>query len=779
MALQQRIPTVEAADVSPVQTSASPAIAALNFAASFHRDAEACRNARDRELLYENYRDKILAIDTFAANVAAAFLPFLRVAASRRDSDAGRWEDFNRLARRGKATRDRASQHLQHQSGVIAAWGLECFQHYGWQALPLPLLRQLHDLAVLMPRWDDVVNLLNSKMLARHELRVLRGKNNALRVGEHSAASKVQDSRSPQLKKSTLVIGGSPIKKFGLKRDHYGMVVPSTISTSGSDNEQSDGDEDVDDQSDGDEDMNDQSEEDDDDISEKSDVNKDMNDQSDGDSDIDDYDISPPSPKRAKLSAAEPTHLSHASVSDGGSPSRTADSLPDHRIGTLPRQESEARADKTPPQPDAPPLLAPQARLSRSDGNQPIPIPIHMAAPTETQPSEAGGGNDSPPPRPPTLLQTLQQSYAADIRQLVHHLKQPHASDEVQRQRQLQLDWLDPQRWASVYAEPEHQLGGSSVASPSDADVWYLSSDSFHRYAEDGYIFRRPVVVKQQFQDSSMYDIAEYIDMLWQRFPEQQIEVQNSATGAFSLMSMKDYCLTATKVDLNSFDAITPISNATNLHRLARADEPVLSRLPRFRLLSTLADRVAGTVGRSRHLGQNDMGDHLAFNTLSFTGAHARPHVDALGGCWVRCLAGLQVWGFATNLDADDWERFQTDRCNWSPQGKGRLIVMEQDDVLFVPPGLRVIQVTFALEPCLMEGGLLWDECAIPEILDELLWNAKRPERRSEPNSFQLRAVVDALEKWFNEENCVYPSPPLAATALETGIQSAVTTVRQ
>ncbi|CAI4215939.1 unnamed protein product [Parascedosporium putredinis] len=197
MALQQRIPTVEAADVSPVQTSASPAIAALNFAASFHRDAEACRNARDRELLYENYRDKILAIDTFAANVAAAFLPFLRVAASRRDSDAGRWEDFNRLARRGKATRDRASQHLQHQSGVIAAWGLECFQHYGWQALPLPLLRQLHDLAVLMPRWDDVVNLLNSKMLARHELRVLRGKNNALRVGEHSAASKVQDSRSP------------------------------------------------------------------------------------------------------------------------------------------------------------------------------------------------------------------------------------------------------------------------------------------------------------------------------------------------------------------------------------------------------------------------------------------------------------------------------------------------------------------------------------------------------------------------------------------------------
>ncbi len=125
-------------------------------------------------------------------------------------------------------------------------------------------VRQLHDLAVLMPRWNDVVDLLNSKMLARHQLRVLQGNNNALRIGEHSAASKVQDSRSPVERSDILAalgwarqkansavarqhvkdlaqgINGTPIRHFGLKRDLYGMVVPSVVSSGANDSDNGD-----------------------------------------------------------------------------------------------------------------------------------------------------------------------------------------------------------------------------------------------------------------------------------------------------------------------------------------------------------------------------------------------------------------------------------------------------------------------------------------------------------------------------------------------------------
>ncbi len=164
----------------------------------------------------------------------------------------------------------------------------------------------------------------------------------------------------------------------------------------------------------------------------------------------------------------------------------------------------------------------------------------NMSAPAQGR-STITLGNYPGSQRPSILLQTLQERHATKLRQLLEDLSRPRISRGTEHQRRLQLDWLSPQRWASIYAEPEHCLGRSSAASPEDADVWYLSWDSFRRYADSGYVFRRPVVIKQNFQDSGMYDIDEYVDMLWQRFPEEQIKVQNSLSGECALMSMKEY----------------------------------------------------------------------------------------------------------------------------------------------------------------------------------------------------------------------------------------------
>ncbi|KZL85790.1 hypothetical protein CI238_05289 [Colletotrichum incanum] len=937
--------------------------AALNFAASFHRDAQACRGTRERQQLHEIYRDKILAIDGIAANVAAAFLPFFRTFRSPRNGNHESWSDFDRLAQRGKKMRDRESQHLQHQSGVIAAWGLERFEHYDWHALPVPLLRQLRDLAVLMPHWEDVVDLLNSKMLARHELRVVHGKNKALRVGEHSPASKVQAPHSPversdilaalewaqtkatsvaarrEIAQSARCINGTPIRQFGLKLDVFGMVVPST------DNETEDGDDDHadDDASDGDhhrrfarptkrtrlsftshgssifpsitashethknrtrgrghsvirdssspgtespkpeeykesEESGVESEDhiarDDTSGNENSEPEEKRVEEGGGGDNTSKSDLpglyaimetrkspitssevrdiegiglevtSSRSEKEKRVSSIEDEEMVSEAVgrmpntailylSEQGiaqeaevgveesifrslsieigvekeatrSPSQdehshdtgdddkteaqfTETSLKEPVVGPYKLYGQNQRAKQSTPQgsmlqttshPVADRTFVTSYQVTAAvigPGNsQSLPVTnsgesIGRAPTAEDAPSLYKSGpelqmrsspvslEDGPPPQQPTLLQSLQARHTDTVRRLVDDLGRPHISQDVVHQRRLQLNWLDPQRWARIYAEPEHRLGTSCVKSPEDADVWYLSWEVFRIYAESGHIFRRPVVIKQEFQDSGTYDIVDYVDMLWQRFPEQQVDVQNSMTGACSSMSLAEYCLAVADVGLSSSDAAAAISSVTNLRRLARADEPLLSRLPRFRLLSTLADRVAGTVGRSGHLVMNDVQGCLGFNLLAFAGAFSGSYVDPLIGSWVRCLSGLQIVAVATNLDAEDWRQFSEEGRGWSPRDKGRFIILEQDDVLLMPPGLRAVRATFAPEPCLMEGGMLWDECSIPETLEGLLWvvNNRKYTDGSIRFALQLFPFIDALEKWLDDENYV------------------------
>ena len=152
---------------------------------------------------------------------------------------------------------------------------------------------------------------------------------------------------------------------------------------------------------------------------------------------------------------------------------------------------------------------------------------------------------------------------------------------------------------------------------------------------------------------------------------------------------------------------------------------------------------------------------------LSFADAFSTSHANLFGGSWVRCLHGLKIYAIAADLDAEDWRRFADEGCKWSPRGKGRLIALEEDDVLFIPPGLQAIHASFTPEPCLMEGGMLWDECAIPETLDELLWIARHQAGTVQPLAFQLLSLIDALEQWLNENNHINQSSPSHTAAEE------------
>lgn len=897
MELQDGLSTGTLVGTDAMDHTTSPATAAMNMAANFYRDVQACANKHERQQLHRQYRDKILTIDQLGANIAAAFLPFLGPSGSREGgADAEQWSDFDRLAQRGKNMRDRQSQHIRHQSGVIAAWGGERFHYYGWEALPLPLLRQLHELAVLIPCWTDVVDLLNSKMLARHELRMLRGNNKALLIGEHSAASKVQNRHSPversdiisaleaarqratpldlrqQMDLAAEKVKGASLGAFGLKRDLYSMIVPS-VNGDGSDEtasssfsfsstsqppdgsaplkvpkrirsvpssaqpskrlaasserrltraavidsdrefssqrglesrvqaeppsypteagppEHADSDScsgdavevtETLDEAAGDKGADEpdyrpkrvqepklsiegRHESDNrDDEGTTSDVGSNMEDDEANDNTTtqgEEMDIEPANePDLEDMRRVESE--GHDALQDIVAPSETSYLMEVEALDALFHMSRDNSSGQMETQEHldvaSPDIPAPQTTGSSPGTSDRSTVEMTDASVVQAHPSVVNEPESSR--AVPTLLQTLRARYDPEISRFIGKLREPHASEDAAPHRLLQLKWMEAQRWASIYVEPEHALGRSCVASQQEADVWYLDWDTFRSYGESDFAFERPVVIKQRFQDRGMYNIAEYIDMLWQRFPEQEVLIQNSMMGTRNSMSVKDYCVTVEEVDLSSPESAASVSNVINLGRLAQADEPLLTRLPRFGLLSMLADRVAGVMGRSSQLKLSEVKGSLGFDMLGFSGAFSGSRMDPLVGSWVRCLAGFSIWAIATDLDAGDWQRFSRDGRDWSPEGKSRLIVLEQDDVLLMPPGLLAVHANFVPRRCLAEGGMLWDECRIPEIIEGLLYVVKNQQCIDMPPGIELGALIDSLEAWLDADDYIYPS---------------------
>lgn len=180
----------------------------------------------------------------------------------------------------------------------------------------------------------------------------------------------------------------------------------------------------------------------------------------------------------------------------------------------------------------------------------------------------------------------------------------------------------------------------------------------------------------------------------------------------------------------------------------------LLTRLKRSRLLETLIERASNQAPGERAVREaNDVADCIGFDLLGFKGAFTRPHVDALMGTCVPCLSGVKVWIFVTDMSEQDWDDFAQAGPSWSPECKGRAIILGRDDFLLMPSGLRVLHTVLTLEPSLMEGGMLWDERNIPALLDELLWVAQHQLCTNEALAYQLPSIIDALESWVKEQN--------------------------
>ena len=65
--------------------------------------------------------------------------------------------------------------------------------------------------------------------------------------------------------------------------------------------------------------------------------------------------------------------------------------------------------------------------------------------------------------------------------------------------------------------------------------------DTFCKRADISETFSRPVVIKQHFQDSGMYQLQDYLALLKERYPHQALDMQDSDTGRCLNMKIQEF----------------------------------------------------------------------------------------------------------------------------------------------------------------------------------------------------------------------------------------------
>ncbi|SMY30275.1 unnamed protein product [Zymoseptoria tritici ST99CH_1A5] len=314
----------------------------------------------------------------------------------------------------------------------------------------------------------------------------------------------------------------------------------------------------------------------------------------------------------------------------------------------------------------------------------------------------------------------------SDVSQLVDKLRQ--------------LDGLGHVRPAQIHNASEDK----PKARKESADVWqtaWLPSEQF--FVRD--FLTKPMIIKQSFQDSALYNQKKLLTLITERHSKQTIDVRRSATGVPTSMTLLDYAQA-----MNSSNT-PPAGVALKVESIIRADEPLLTRLPRFRLLQTLVGRSKCSAEGSSLQGLSNLLDSLNFTLYSHAGVFTSSPTDSLFGTWVRCLSGSAMWIISPPLNKTSWQQYLAGEASWPRNAEARILLLEKDDVLVIPSGMRIARAVFVPEACTMEGGSFWDECSIPEVIDGLIWTKEHGEHRKHAVFAQLPRLVDELEAWVEE----------------------------
>ncbi|KAK4501430.1 hypothetical protein PRZ48_007239 [Zasmidium cellare] len=300
--------------------------------------------------------------------------------------------------------------------------------------------------------------------------------------------------------------------------------------------------------------------------------------------------------------------------------------------------------------------------------------------------------------------------------------------------------WASPTHIASVFFDPDEY--GLSTATRENADVWYLTAQRLQAYGRDGIVLDRSVVIKGAVRDAGWLTWDDCYKQLRSKLTGRSLQVRSAVTHVLEDIDGDDF--------IEMLPAPESALNALDLPGLIRGDRPAFTLLPQYRLLEDLVCSEAWDDAKKQVTTKElDLYGCLSFNILGLRGAFSGAHLDALNGTWVRAFCGRKAWMFVPpdQVEEDDLRRLARDGDEYDPRGKARTLIIEADEVLLLPPGAKIIHAVLTTETSLMEGGMLWDDSRILQILSNMLWIAKNQQATNEAWPNQIQAVIRQLDR--------------------------------
>ena len=302
-------------------------------------------------------------------------------------------------------------------------------------------------------------------------------------------------------------------------------------------------------------------------------------------------------------------------------------------------------------------------------------------------------------------------------------------------QRRVRSQWLTSDtKWARIWSTSESKsIPPGTAKSKADCDVIYSSVDDMLEAARSGEIFQKPVVVKESFSDAGMHNYNRFLALLEDASSsDEQVEVR-----CIDIEKSMHHALGEFTAYLRTHPERTDGLWMSTARSVANCHRPLFTMLNRFRLLESVT---AGLQNHRSILASSPLQKAMFFNSniIAFPGAFSGAYINNAAGSWQRNLSGLKLWVFVpeNELDPSDLASVANEHNSWLPLNKQRMIVLEENDVLFVPPGLRLVQAWHTPTTCLTEQGMLWDDLSILSIL-EIISSSRENEATQDTHASQ------------------------------------------
>jgi hypothetical protein len=348
----------------------------------------------------------------------------------------------------------------------------------------------------------------------------------------------------------------------------------------------------------------------------------------------------------------------------------------------------------------------------------------------------------------PTMEEIIQIRHGDLLEKYAKRITEEACHEGASERQKSRAQWFNSRtKWASIWTHSNGSLPRGSATSPGEAEVHYFTSDEFILAARNGQVFDKPVVIKEKFMDSGMHTIDGVASQLQDARNNAVLDVRKFDDVRSTSVLVDDFVSGMQTMRLEGVDA-------PNLPNITRCHQPLFTMLPRFRLLQSLIRRAEGrTFGRLIASTPVDIASCTSFSVIGFEGAFSGPYLDSLCGTWRRNLAGARLWAIVPQGAMEHhWDSFAMSRCDWDPNGKQRLVLLEQDDVLLLPPGLRVVHAVHSPVKCLMEGGMLWDERNIVQTLESIRQVCQEQASTDQSIASQLPEIVGELGELVKEQ---------------------------